>query len=167
MKSDNEQNKRRDYQKRDYDLDYKRVAELLYNGDVQNDIIDEETFDESYNEYFSEEEHLRKNEIFRKGVLRKFRKLNPIPASIHREAGGKSFERDRRTTAKTVVTSRKEYKKRGASNVDLKGYDTKNEFKFMKRSGTRRVVRARPVNVTVRGKQVQRFRDQMGRFTRN
>jgi len=150
-----------------------RVAEALFNSDPFNEIVDIETFDEAYDDYFDDQEHMQNKPGFKREVFRHYQKLNKNVSkgkSIFKKAGGKDFSRDRLQTAETVVTTEAEYKKKGSSNVDLKGYDTKKKKKKHTYSyygkQKNKIVYARRTYVTINKKRVERYRDKKGRFTK-
>lgn len=145
-------------------VEFDRLAERLAE---KYSIIDEETFNEAFNDYLEDENRARNNSALREKVFGVItdKDKNINKGSIHKQAGGKSFERDRQHTAKTVLPEGdiKEYKKRGASNVDMKNYDTKKAFTrkgFIKD----RVVLGREVKVKLGKVIITRFRDKRGRF---
>lgn len=139
--------------------DEDRIMERLRNFH-RNNISDRETFDYSFNRLFDmhEKELTAKQRKLRDSVFDRYSSKYNIPKeSEFRKAGGKDFERDKQRQAKRVVTTRKEYEKSGASNVDLKGYDTPSRIK-------RKVVYARKDYVTIRGRKIAVYRDRKGRF---
>lgn len=145
--------------------EYDRIAETMFNADVQRDIIDAESFDVTYDEYFSEEPEFLNSVAKRRRVFDSMRDGRPDikQGSVFRRAGGKSFELDRKRTAQTVVTTQKEYLQRGASKVDLKGYDTKSKFDQVGRKKTR-IVYGRQTQITIGRSTFPRFRDKSGQF---
>ena len=161
--------------------EYDRFAERLYS-DYGGDIEDKKTFDKAFNDYMSSYGPLStaQDTTFREEAYKAMRVLKPSlkKASTFKKAGGKDLVQDRRTDAKTIVTSKGEYIKRGAQNVDLKGYDTKRrpkpkmqDFKFIaerkvKKTGRKARVYARPDTFKRRGKDVAVLRDNKGRFVK-
>lgn len=90
------------------------------------------------------------------------------------KAKGRDLRKDRLKTAKRVVKTEKEFVKKGARKVDLKGFDTarqritkeisrRRRFTVPARIG-KKVVFAVKTSVVVKGKSVVRFRDSKGRF---
>lgn len=138
-----------------------RLAERL-NSQFGNEIQDRDSFDNSFNRLLSlEENELSSGQrTLREQTFVQLR--NKVPGidsrRLFQEAGGKDLKRDRLKTAKKVVKSKKVFISRGASRVDLKGFDTLTVTKG-------RVMFAKRIFVTVRGKQQVRFRDRKGRFT--
>lgn len=109
--------------------DYERLAMNVYAEHGEN-ISDRDTFDFFYDKYLVEVENSLTNEYNRDKTWNHYRRIYRIPdARIHKEGGGKDFAKDKQKTAKTVVKSVEEYKKKGAGRVDYKGYDTKKPFK--------------------------------------
>ena len=109
------------------ETDFDRLAERI-NRDYGRFIQDKETFDTSFNDYLEDVDtdsriflSSNMNHVFSIYATR----FRVDKGSTFKKAKGKSFKRDIRQTAKTVVTTKQEYIKRGAKNVDLKGYDTK------------------------------------------
>lgn len=94
---------------------------------------------------------------------------------LHKKAGGKDLEKDRRQTAKTVVKTREEFIKKGARRVDFAGFDIKEseirrlklkppkEFNIAARVKNK-IVFAKVTTFRIKGESVSRLRDQMGRF---
>lgn len=82
---------------------------------------------------------------------------------FHKKAGGKDLDRDREKTAKTIVKTPEEYKKKGASKVDLTGFDTRRRLTIPARKKGK-IVYAERTFVYIKGKQFMRFRDRSGHF---
>ena len=160
--------------------DFERLAERLYFQDGEN-ISDRDTFNFYYQRYLVDVEGSITNANNESTVWAKYsQRYDVVTPSVFKKAGGKDFERDKAKTAKTVVTSRREYVKRGASNVDLRGYDTpkprkssvaalrkelniKARFVFPgKQKGA--VRHARKISIMVKGKRQVRFIDKHGRY---
>lgn len=138
--------------------DSDRLAENLFNFD--RNIIDKQSFNEAYDKYLTDSPEAVGNAHLRDMTFNSLRKNHRVVKNenLHTKAGGKSLRQDRRTTAKTVVKTRKEYIKQGASKVDLKNYDT-----IASRKGT--IIFARKsTNKSVKGKVHMRLRDTKGRF---
>jgi hypothetical protein len=162
----------------DYDLEIERVAEWL-EMNRRDKIIDKDTFNLYYNSDIAEdrEDNLDAKALrFREKVFQEYLGRNPNveEKGIFKEAKGKDLERDIRQTADVVVRDRKEYIRRGASEVDLKGYDTERKA-LVKRIDRRKVLTLRGVVkgktvkvektfVIIRKKKILRLRDKKGRF---
>lgn len=155
--------------------DMRRIAETIDSLDLKNNIRDRDSFDRSYDEYLEESDELLVNENVRDKTFKILMSKHPKRIKderIFKEAKGKSLEMDRRTTAKTIVKTKEEYIRRGASKVDLKGYDTRKErirpVKKRERPIIGRVkgkiVYTEKVMVKVKGKDQVRYRDRLGRF---
>ena len=115
---------RRSFDTRDYER-IARTLRTLYNPKT------EEEFLFAYRNYFENVDSMQDNEKVQKEVFRILAEKSDN--ALFKRAKGKSLSRDRSTTAKTVVKTRKEYIKRGAANVDLKGFDTKSSKDRLKR----------------------------------
>lgn len=141
-------------------------------------IQDRDSFDLSFNSLFDKTDSTLspQQKTLRNNAFDRFADANPNVSRerIFKKAKGKDLRRDRRTTAKTVVTTRREFEKAGATKVDLKGFDTRRQ-KITKRIAERRIftIPAKVKNkivftertfVTVKGKKMLRFRDSKGRF---
>lgn len=94
---------------------------------------------------------------------------------LQKKAGGKSLERDRQQTAKTVVQTREEFIRRGARRVDFAGFDIKESqirrmnLKSLKGFSIKatvkdRVVFAKRSTIILKGKRRIVLRDRRGRF---
>lgn len=147
------------------DKDCERYAETLYNADIENNIQDRDSFDLAFDQYFDGDLQMQENDRVKSKTFRKMRGLNPAisPTRLFTDAGGKSLSRDRQETAQEIVTTRKEYRKKGSSKVDLKGYDTKKRFTHAKRYKGRVIYTERSM-FRIKGKEVTRFRGKDGRF---
>jgi len=153
--------------------DIERIAETLINTDDFNQIQDRDSFDSAYDEYLGLNDNLVKNKSVRESTFKEVQRLKPTVDSerIFTKAKGTSLKQDRKRDAETIVTTKQEYKQKGASKVDLKGYDTKprkrkaDEFNIIGRIKNK-IVYVKAVRVTVRGKRFDRFRDEKGRFAR-
>ncbi len=117
-----------------------------------------------------------KQKELRTKAFREFVEEHPDTSTerLFSKAKGRDLRKDRLKTAKKVVTTRKEFIKEGAKEVDLKGFDTARQkvTKEILRRRTftvparvkGRVVFAIKISVVVRGKSLTRFRDSKGRF---
>ena len=157
---------------RDYDLDIERIAETIDNLDIFNEIQDKDSFDLAYDDYLGDST-LTKKEDFRENVFKKLKNKHPqriVDERIFTKAGGKFLRQDKRQTAKTIVTTKTEYIKKGSRKVDLKGYDTKAKKKKVKRKLNivgkvkEKIVYSSKEYIFVRGVSRIRYRDRLGRF---
>jgi hypothetical protein len=129
----------------------------------------EQDFNRAFQMYLEETLTNGQDSDLRPKVLTEFKKRRPIiETETFKEARGRDFNRDRKKTAKRVTTSVKEYKRVGAQNIDLKGYDTKPRrkrgvFDVMGRVKGK-VVFARIDFVKIKSKKVTKYRDKKGRF---
>lgn len=145
--------------------DFERLAERI--GTVYGDAIsDRETFNYYYGKYLKGEDNgifLQKN---RNKVFDFYAENFGIQKdSLFKKAGGKSFERDKAQTAGTVVDSQKDYARKGASRVDLRGYDTISTKRFPYFGKVRgRIVKARQIEIVFFKKKVVRYIDERGRY---
>lgn len=157
--------------------DIERINERLRSFAAMQ-IQDRDSYDLSFNSLFGQTEAglSSQQKTLRGNAFEKFVDANPNVSKerIFKKARGKDLARDRRTTAKRIVTTRKEFEKAGATRVDLKGFDTKRQ-KFTKQIAQRRVftvparikdkvVFTQRTFVVVKGKKMLRFRDSKGRF---
>ena len=161
-----------------YDYYWENINEILY-GRSGKHIVDRDTFDVYYNSYMSlsDKEMNSKQKKFRTGCFELYADTHDkvLRQRIFKKAGGKDLVRDKRRTAKTIVTTRQEYYEHGASKVDLKGYDTKvkkhekkmNQKKTMKipSYSKRKFVRSEKTYVKVKGKKQVRYRNSKGTFS--
>jgi hypothetical protein len=147
--------------------DIKRIAETVMTLDSTDSIVDKQTFLEAYKDYLGEENDLLDNKFVERKVFSEIREKRPEISSsdFFKDARGGDFERDRKTTAKTVVTTRREYNKRGASHVDLKGYDVKKKYDKVGFIHDK-IVYSRRDTISIKGHQIVRYRDNKGRFVR-
>lgn len=136
--------------------DVDRVAETLWT-ESRGKIVDRDTFDQAYDDYMGGFQSGRHKSVFKPAVFDKVRQNHDkvSPKRLFTGAKGKNLKQDQRQTAKTVVTSREEYKKRGASKVRV--YNLTGRIKG-------KVVRVRATTIVVRGKSLVRYRDRKGRF---
>ena len=105
--------------------DVERLAERIWQFSGGR-IIDRESFDYAFDKYLEDEDLNRSQDSkLRNGCFDALRQKRMFikKGSVFKKAKGKSYSRDIATTAKTIVTTEKEYIKKGASKVDLKGYD--------------------------------------------
>lgn len=155
------------------DVELDRIAEGIWN-DSMGKIIDRDTFDEHFAQYISKENKPteKQKRILAPKVFKKIREINPeiSKEKVFTKARGKDLHRDRQHTAKTIVTTQEEYKRRGADEVDLKGYDTKITIKhkppvyrYYGKDGERTVL-LRKTFIVVNGKRQARYRDRRGKF---
>ena len=93
--------------------------------------------------------------------------------TYHEVGGGHDISRDRKQTSERVVKTKDEYLLRGASKVDLKGYDTKQKKKSKRKpkvhfnklgSSKGKKIYGRAIKVKLRGKVFTRYIDSKGRF---
>lgn len=162
------------------DDDFERVAEAIINTDDFNLIQDRNSFDKEYDDYFENSTEWKKNRDFRDAVFKNALKLKPKISSdkLFTEAGGKNLTQDRKTNAKIIVTSKQEYIDKGASRVDLKGFDTiprksrKREFNKIGRINNKIVFSSEYPSFKLKTKTgnpesvITRFRDKKGRFVK-
>ena len=152
--------------------DIQRIAETLINNDSFGNIQDFDSFEQAYEEYMLEggQDEMAKRKDIKEKVFNDVMQIRPSVERdrIFSKAGGKDLKKDRKTNAKTIVTDRREYEERGASKVDLKGYDTKpktrrERFRFIGKSKGKTVF-AEKVFINFKGKRMRRYRDKKGRF---
>lgn len=139
--------------------DAERLAENVFNFNPT--IRDRQSFEIAYDEYLKESPDARFNTKLREMTFRELVRSNPRVRNenLHKKAGGKNLKQDKKKNAKTIVNTRKEYIEKGASNVDLKNYDT-----IAKRKNA--IVFSRKDTITRRGKKVNILRDKNGRFVK-
>lgn len=155
-----------------------RINETLFNR-AGFKIQDRDSYDLAFNNYLNIDEKTIKGteRKLRDNAFEDFIKEHPEVSSerlFTKKAGGKDLRRDRLKTAKRVVKTRKEFIQKGASKVDLKGFDTARQRVskdiILRRTFTvparvkGRVVFAVKTSVVVKGKKLTRFRDARGRF---
>lgn len=138
----------------------RRVQPLLQ--EFGDGIKDRDSFDYAFLRFLDQVEYESGNQkVFADKVWERVRKRKGLEdQKLFTKAGGKNLKKDRQIAAKTVVTTPAEYIRRGARRVDLAGYDTVG----IDRKG--RIVKARRVQIIIRGKRYIRYRDQKGRFTK-
>ncbi len=154
-----------------------RINERLFNtSSVQ--IQDRDSYDLAFNDLLSvnEKEITPKQNSFRANAFRDYVVDHPDVSTkrLFTRAKGKDLERDRRQTARRVVTTQKEFERETAPDVDLKGFDTARQ-KVSRRIRIQRefttparlkgkIVFTKKEFVTVKGKRQLRFRSPSGRF---
>jgi len=146
------------------DEDIERVARALrdqYGSNIQ----DQESFKQAFLLYMGSTNNIRDKQVFMQDVFIEYSRLNGTPKeNLFKKAGGKNLKADREKNAQTIVKTKKEYIEKGASNVDLKGYDTKKErFNFIATKNGK-IVKARKKEITVNGKKQIRYYDRKGKF---
>lgn len=154
-----------------------RINDRLFR-ESKFQIQDRDSYDLAFNDLLSlRDGDLSSNQRrLRNTGFSKFISEHPEVAKerLFTKAKGRDLRRDRLQTAKRVVTTRKEFIKEGAREVDLKGFDTARQ-KVTRQIISRRtftvparikgrVVFAKKISVVVKGKSVVRFRDSKGRF---
>lgn len=147
--------------------DIDRISKSLW-VDSRGQIVDRDTFDQHFNDFLEKAPSSKQERLLGGAVFQKLRENHPkiTARRVFTGAKGKSLSKDQQTRAKTVVSDPKEYRKRGASNVDLEGLDTpqkRSQFKYVGKSKNR-VVYLRKTFITVDNKRVARYRDSKGRF---
>ena len=154
-----------------------RINERL-ESESRMQIRDRDSYDLAFSDLLKtpEKELSPKQKKLRDMAFGEYKKSHPDVSKdrLFKEARGKDLKRDRRQTAKGIVTTIKDYKKKGASKVDLKGYDTaRQKIKkdiLRRRTFTiparikGRIVYSIKTSVVVMGKRHVRFRDSKGRF---
>jgi len=125
------------YEVRKSDRDYDELFEDLMR---YSDFTDARQIKspQDLNRYFDsiEKDAAKRNHLFittnklKRAMARAVARLKRHPQKIlHKRAGGHDLGQDQQQTSKNIVKSQKEFRKRGAANVDLKGYDTKKSKK--------------------------------------
>ena len=153
--------------------DLERLGDSIWS-DSKGKIVDRDTFDSHFKDFMGDMTHKQQHTL----APAVFKKMKEKHESIDErrlftKAGGKNLKQDQRTTAKTVLTNKEEFIRKGASKTDLKGLDTKqvrkrprSEFTSVGHSG-RRIVQIRPTFVTINGKRRTVYRASNGRFASN
>ena len=118
--------------------DINRVAETLNNLDIENNIVDANTFKVAFEDYFEDNKQLQLNTRFRAKVFNELQSLKGDKLT------DKSLPRDE--------TEKK-----------LKSLNEFNRPRKIKG----RIVFTKEVNFKIRGKEITRFRDKLGRFASN
>lgn len=162
--------------KREYDYDAERLAEALWI-DSRGKIVDVDTFDMYWDDFFKEQGQSNERDVkLKPKVFRHLKNQHPEIRTTRtfKEAGGRDLRRDRKRTAKEVVTRKEDYK--SAQRQDLSGLDTKGGKKITAKKPVKRktfsfvgkrkgkIVYARKTFVVVKGKRQARFRDKRGVF---
>lgn len=128
-----------------------RINERLFR-ERGDSIVDRDSYDIEFLRLFEKKELNSKQQTLRNKSFRDYAdKHDTRRKRLFKEAGGKSLERDRRTTARTVVTDEKQFIKKGARRVDFKGLDTQFVFRS---------------TITRNNKKITVFRDKKGRFAK-
>lgn len=154
-----------------------RINDRLFR-ESKFQIQDRDSYDLAFNDLISVDERdlSSSQKRFRDNSFSDYIKEHPDVSTerIFTKAKGKDLARDRLKTAKRVVTTRKEFLRQRASEVDLKGFDTARQrvTKEIIRRRTftvpakvkGRIVFAIKTSVVVLGKKQLRFRDAKGRF---
>ena len=119
--------------------DITRLAENLNRN--SSGIVDKDTFDIAFDNYMvdltPEQDSTLRTKVFNE--IRK-KKKGVSKETVFSDAGGKDLARDRRQTSKRVTTNIDTYKRVGAQNIDLKGYDTKRITKKETKNIRRRMI---------------------------
>ena len=151
------------------DNEHDRIANSVW-ADSQGRIVDRDTFDMHYKNFMNDTGDIsHKQEQLGDVVFRELKEKHPeiSERKLFTKAGGKNLKQDQQRTAKVVVTSEKEFIRRGANRVDLKGLDTKQEpqgFNILAQDKGGKVVHARETTFILNGKIQTRLRDSRGRF---
>ena len=155
--------------------DIDRINETLDTRDGFK-IQDKDSYDLAFDDYMGIFKPDADQKAFRNKAFSDYVQKHPDVSTerIFQKAKGKDLRRDRLTTAKRVVRTRKEFERLTAPDVDLKGFDTarqritksqriQRDFTIPARSKGR-VVFAKRTSVRVRGRSLVRHRDSKGRF---
>ncbi len=160
-----------------YELEIDRINDRLFR-ESRFQIQDRDSYDLAFNDLISiDEKSLSSSQKkLRDDAFKDFIRQHPDVSTerIFTKAKGRDLRRDRLQTAKKVVTTKRQFTREGASQVDLKGFDTARQ-KVSKQIIRRRtftvparikgrVVFAIKTSVVVKGKKQTRFRDAKGRF---
>lgn len=156
--------------------DERRLAERIRNNHHRR-ISDRSSFDLAFSrELDVSDKSLSDNQKrLRSKVFKRYTSLSEVQKELRagefskkdlfKQAGGKSLDRDRQKTAKVIVTDKDEYIKKGARNVDLKGYDTKAKRGHVFPAKIKgRVVYVHKTHIRFKNKIYVRYRDKRGRF---
>lgn len=151
----------------EYQQEYERFAEWFRNN-TKGMIIDRDSFNREYARETGITESGGKSGEFRDNVFRSLEET--IKDNIlFKKAGGKDLIQDRRATSSIVVKTKRQYIKRGARNVDLTGFDTKNAQKSriinIPSITKGKVVYSEKITVMVKNKPRISYRDSKGRFS--
>ena len=139
-------------------------------------IQDRDSYDLAFDDYMGILKPDADQKAFRNSSFADYAQKHPDVSTerLFQKAKGKDLRRDRLTTAKRVVRTRKEFERQTAPEVDLAGFDTarqritkvqriQREFTIPARSRGR-IVFAKRTSVRVRGRSLVRHRDSKGRF---
>jgi len=118
--------------------DIERIAETLNNLDIKNDIVDQETFIEAYDNYFEGDTQMQNN--------------NHVKVSVFNELQSISSNE---ISDKVLPSSRTKRQR-----ADINEYDKPRIVKGQ-------IVFTKEVKITVRGKVITKFRDRKGHFASN
>jgi len=147
-----------------------RISDSIWS-DSRGRIVDRDTYDLHYDKWFGSEDlsTAQKTSMKEKVFQDMQSKHDGIsPEHLYKEAKGKDLKRDQKQTAKVVVTDPKEFKRRGARNVDLEGLDTKRVDPYTIVGRVKgKAVYCQPVTIRINNKPVERLRDRRGRFASN
>lgn len=158
-------------------MPYKRTTTLEDADRLSENIIrhnpnihDEETFNKTWDDYLQGTE-AQFNDRLKKNTFRFVQQTKQFKdQKLFRQAGGKDLQRDRQTTSKTIVKSREGYIKKGAQKSDLKGFDTKQDYKKYNVLATtkqgQKDVYARSDMINRMGQKRSVLRDKNGRFAK-
>ena len=148
--------------------EFDRFAENLF-GERGRFIRDRSTFDQQFDSFMEGEDLSNKrNTILRQKAFDIIQKRHPDfvdKRNLFKVAGGKNLKRDQARTAKVIAKTPEEFIKKTAQKSDLARLDTTKQFSTLAFRKQVRVFSRREM-ITVRGKQVVRFRDKQGRFVR-
>ena len=150
----------------DYQQESERFAEWFGNKSRAG-VQDRDSFDLAYQKEIKKSDLDSKEKQFRELVFEHYANKNPNVSKerLFSKAGGKNLALDRETTAKTIVSTKPQYIKKGAKRVDLAGYDVRESDRNIPARNKGRVVFSTRETITIRKKQVVIFRDRKGRFS--
>lgn len=151
-----------------------RINERI-NREAKFQVQDRDSYDLAFEDLF-EVALTSKQRTLRSKAFKDYLEDHPEVSNerLFKKAKGRDLRRDRLKTARRVVTTRKQFIKEGAREVDLRGFDTARQ-KVSKKVIQRRtftvpsrikgrVVFSEKTSVVVKGKKLVRFRDAKGRF---
>lgn len=149
--------------------EFDRLAERVYNSsDVS--IIDKGTYDYAFNKYMDKTLTNKQDTTLREETFKALRNKRPsiVDGDVFTQSGGKDFEKDKSKKAKVIVNDVETYQKKGASKVDLKGYDMPTKRKGYYYLGTvkQKDTYARKDTIIINNKVREVYRDRKGRFTK-
>jgi len=142
--------------------DFDRFFERFFNEFPF--IKDRETFDKAFNEYLEMGVTPEQDEILREQTWNRIKDSSSF--NLHKEADGKDLSKDRQHEAKKVVDTVQQYKKKGATRTDLRGFDTpkkRKNFDVVGKVAGKIVYAHSEVIQYKKGKQIK-YRDRKGRF---